>query len=712
MANWTIAELEKARQKAKREGRMDDLTQIEAEIAKLGRGASRASPMQPSRDPLVQRARESGAMSPFDLYPPEPTKGEKFLADLDYGLEQPAIALRQAWGNLPGRAGSPENREFNDYVTRRSAEYQEGLGQDTTGGRLAASLITESPLAVTRRIPGVSTPARAGAAEGAVSGLFEPVPGVETPGDFWGQKALDVGTAATFGMGFEGAPRAITGAVEGAANAPQRGLDRITGQANPSRMSPEAQIARAVEGEMNLGLTPGQLSQNEALLQAEQLARESMWTRAKVAAGDEARAGKFGEYIDAFVQSQGDALPPAQMGMKLQDWATGQAQEMVDRRAAEAAADYGRALEVGQPIPVQAYRNYLESIVERGAGVVGAGQNDIATAAKNARAQLERLDQQGGIISPQEVLDLVRGGRGSSGSPLGVLDANYGDHLRAQARDAILTDVDMAAPEMGQAINQARANYARNSQILEGFETEVFGKAVGKQLASDLDGYVARSVSPAKVWKNLNNADPYMTEISMERLRKSDPELARQFGASVLAEAAESSRLTSPSGGLDKGQIDPVAFLQRLGLSGGAGRADAVRRLKLIFPDDPETVGLILQASKILGDSRTANRSGTSIRAESMEALQTAGSMVQNALTGAITSLARGGAKLTSGLGALNYVERQMRPGNVNRGPYQFNVGRRVVDAQNRGRARPGGQALESGARGVLEDIVTGDNRE
>jgi len=144
--------------KLTRAGDLDRARQLTAAYS-----GERVSPLQlGERGEMVARAKAIG-MDPKDLFVPEQSQGSKFLADLDYGLEQPAFGAEQLLRHVvPGM----DTEGIDAAVQEREQSYQDsGLADELTGGRLAAGITTSLGLGGIHR---AQAPIRSALAIGAV----------------------------------------------------------------------------------------------------------------------------------------------------------------------------------------------------------------------------------------------------------------------------------------------------------------------------------------------------------------------------------------------------------------------------------------------------------------------------------------------------------------------------------------------------------------
>jgi hypothetical protein len=605
------------------------------------------------RGEMVSKAKAIG-MDSSDLFVPEEGAWTKFVADMGYGFQQQGLGAQQLAEHLiPGR----DTQDIDERVRAAQEEYQEtGLADDVTGGQLMANVIPAIGGGVLLRGATAAAPIRTAMGLGAAEEAVQPV----DDENFLTEKAKQVGFGATVGAATE-LPMGAVRTVEEAKNLPGTVVESL---GRPSRREDggmlrgapgEQAIVRQVGEETGIDFTPGQVSQSGALQQVEELARSGLFTRNKVQAADVARAGQYDDYIKEFRDTLGPDAPIETVAPKVQAWGRERADELINKRRQAADEDYAPIVQYdgGYPsIPSDNYRFELENIVAEGQ-TAGASE-DMVRAARVAEARLNRLDEQGGLLTGADIDQLTRATGDYTGSAFDVKDVSFDERMTGRIREAVETDA-AAVPEIADQLKIAKQNYAKNSTHIDEFEKGLLGQVLGKQFASEVDGVISNTVSPEQLFKKFQTSSPTQITAAMKHMDAQNPGLANAFRSSIIERAREGATFRPAAGGLDT-TLDPAAFLRNLGITSGGERGiQGWERLNALFPNNPDAVTNLYRAGLILGDKTLQNTSKTAVATAAREALEAASSLITGSLR-----------KITGTVGAvagLNQVANAMRTG-------------------------------------------------
>jgi len=601
---------------------------INATSPALGQRTQTLEP-RTERGQILKKGRSLG-LDREDLFPAgEPSNFENFTADMGAGFVEQGLGVNQLAQHLiPGK----DTQDIDQRVYDAAQEYQEsGLADKVTGGKLASNVATVAAGGFLGRTALATRPLIGSTALGASEAAIQPV----TDENYWTEKGKDMAIGAVVGAATQ-APAGLIKTMEGAVNAPQQLINKMnTPSSNQGgsmfRGSPAVTAEnQAVSDITGVRFSPAEISGSPAGKQMEELARAGLFTSNKVAGIDAAKAADLEKYVQGYVQSLGDGAPLHVVAPKLQAWGKERTQELIQRRSQQGRLDYDsvtRFADGQDVIPANSYANELRNIVEEGS-VFGA-RSDAKAAAKEAASRLKELKAQGGLISGKSVASIAQSTDGKAFKK--VQDFGYNDRLAGRLRNAVMEDADQVPGIQGQ-MRIAKDNWAKNSEMIDEFESTLTGQIIGKDFMSAVDESVRSGTPSTKVMDKFLRADSEEVTAAFRHLDSSAPELANEFRGAIIDRAKKGAYQNAAAGGTGD-SFDPGMFLRNLGLSRSAeGGLRGTERIAAMFPDNPEAVNAMIRAARILGDKTAKNHSGTATSINAREALEAASALVTGSI--------------------------------------------------------------------------------
>lgn len=603
--------------------------------------------------------------------------GDGFLGRLSYSASQVMPSLFKGDAGVRDRAlsavpGSRVEKDANGaeiVVTPDGGRFyvnRPGLDVDDVfrfGGQVA-SFLPAGRLVRGATIPVRATQAAAGAATTDVAGQAASGQGVDV-----GQTAL---TGIAGGLGQGGVDLALRGGTA-LVNAGRSGINRMlapgaatarTAQqatttpaaANVSVQTPTGSrvgeaIGRVAQGgndspaalrrglrvaeQTGINLTPGQLTGGKGTTMAENLARQSIWTRDRMFQGDQTRARQMLNAINRTAKGVSPTATSADsFATGLQAQVKTMANDLANARSKFGREAYGKIEQAagGQKvIPTTRVQNEIAKIVDEHAGVQGADSSAIASQADRFFNALSG----DGAISPMTALRQLqaweKAGRTGAGLFEGIQDRSTAKTLANRLARALSDDIDSAGGNLGDSLRQANAGWRDYSKKIDALESSALGRMVGESFADDVAGVAFNKVSPEKVWQRMDALPPTELKAVKTYLEKSNPGLWAQYQRLTLERARDIGRTSAPSMGLRTLGINPGGFVKALEGSTGKQAINQQGRLKVIFDGSPmeAQVHSILEAGRRMADSTGTNFSGTAPAAEAMGLLGAAGKGVR-----------------------------------------------------------------------------------
>lgn len=594
---------------------------------------------------------------------------EKGLAGYGRGVAELGQGAKQLALHGAGAIGLADPQTVSDYdkqVAEDARIYNKDLGQTTAGktGSILGQLITTAPIggvefaAAKEALPLAGAVGRSALA-GATAGAAQPV----TEGDFATQKALQTGLGAGIGAAAQpvlaGAGKLLEDVLPSNATKTLLNLSSKREQSvNPEFVKESERIA----AETGVNLTPAQVSGSKPAQMAENMARQSIFSRGIANEGDRARIDALKDYYDRTIGgiSQSDASPEM-VGNQVRAATNNTIKSLQDWRDKTAAEDFGkiRAMTRGAAtIQPESTNGLLKQIFEENDGIGTPTGDALARFAKKqlenvapqAQKQAEKLAMTPG--NTQEAMQLAQEAANRTAPAQGNLDKlmqlrsylskvaggqakisgdNQDRRIAAQLLGSIDQDIDAASQQiggdLGGALKLANARYRESSQQIDSVKLSPIGRLLGEDVAGAMQAGQFNTLPPEKVAERLFAMKP--SEIGTVRglLEQDQPQAWQAIKAGYLQNAMEKAMQQGASAGANTSAFVPTKLANALG--------DA-RQLKALF-DQKELAQInnIVGAAKRLGDATGYNFSGTAPAGEALGFMNQLGGALKQGLTGA-----------------------------------------------------------------------------
>lgn len=601
---------------------------------------------------------------------------ENWLTGAFQGLKEPVQAVQQ----MAAETGLGPQRWAQEVAEDRE-QWDRHMGESEAAwnGKLTGGLIATLPLSAVRVLgAGYKGALATGAMQGGLSGLLTPV---DAAGDFLKQKMAQVGTGAAVGGAIGGVGKGLIDAGTAAVNAPRKLANLIFDAQPPAQPQQASTLQRIVTGtpaglrrgdrvakDAGINLSPGERSNSGALKMLENIARQSVWTRDRMAAGDLVRSRQMNNAIRSTAR---DLTPtktsPEQFATDLQGTIRQAVDGVARSRSATARADYGAVEQAAGGAPVVQTTATLDAIAKIADKYRGTLGHDATAIARQAEDWFNGLSGDG-AISAQRALNQLQAwedaARSGTGLFEGVQNRTAATSAARELAAALRADLDNAATStggtVGELLRKANANWAKASQQIDTMEASVLGRVVGEEFQDTVAGVSFNKVSPEALWKRLDNASASELEALKQYVGRMNPDLWAQYQRLTLERARDAARATAPSRGQRTLGIDPGAFVKSLEGSSGQRAVDAQKRMRVIFGDNAR-LDAILDAGRRMADTTGKNFSNS---APTQEVLQIPG------VLGKVTEGARAAAGVVGPLYGLRTVAaKASMPANQRRIP-------------------------------------------
>lgn len=569
------------------------------------------------------------------------------VASLGEGAKQLALHA----GGALGLADPETVKKYDQAVADEAQLYNKDLGQKTGGSVIpaAAQMITTLPIGGVEALAGKGIVAGATntALQGAAAGALQPV----TEGDYASQKARDVGLGALVGGGTNLGLRTLGGALEAAnpQNLASKTLNYFNAKANKTPFAQEGEALAAATG---VDLTPGQVSGSKAMNQAENAARQSIFSRDIAFEGDRRRTQQLMDYYDRTMQGiSASGADPATVGQQVRAATQNVIGSIEKDRSAAAAADFGKVRALtkgGVTIDPTTTHDALQQIVSEYGGVgspsadalarfaskqlanTGAGgltQADQAAIAAIGQQNLnptitaaldkqlpgfsQRLAQGAGGEAPAEgnldkliqlrsYLSKVAGGQAKiSGDPI---DRKIGAQLLGTIDQDIDANAQAIGGDLGGALAAANKRYRGYSQQIDSVKASSLGKLLGEDFSGAIQSGTFNTIPPETVAAKLYAMQPSQIA-TVKGLLANDPDTLAVLKRGYLENALSEASAMPASAGANTMVMRPNVLVKTLG-------EDA--KLKALFdPQERTQIDNILGTARRLSDSTGYNFSGT-----------------------------------------------------------------------------------------------------
>lgn len=614
------------------------------------------------------QSQQQPAQSATQPYNPTQDMGttERTLAGIGQGMTSAANSIEQLMANVPMLAGPmagaipPGMAELTNRRADENARLDAPL-MDTTAGSVGG-MIGETAITLPAGIGGkavqgagalakLANAARMGLQGGAFAGAAQPVLEVSGPDGFLGQKAQQIGTGAAVGGATGGILNRAGALLENLV--PSNALATVTnfmgGKANKGQLAREGEEIAARTG---IDLTPAQVNADPSMTMAENMARQSIFSRSMVAEGDKKRVGQLVEHLDRTLSgiSKSGASPEI-AGAQVQNAARNVLKKIEDTRSKVAGEDFGRVEKLVNGAPVikaKTFDQTLASLIdENSVAPEGSGQAAIAKALESLRSKVSVAGKDGQQLSDLRIADMLKTRRylsqvsGGAATLAGATDKPMQKRAAAMLLQALDDDIENSAGaiggQIGQALKGANGNYRAFSQQLESVEKSPLRTVLGEEMAGAVESGSFNTVAPEKVMAKLSGMTP--TELGVVRglLQKDNPEAWATFKRGYLESAIEKAKEMPASAGVNTPVMRPTNFVKNVGDQ---------KKLEAIYtPEEVAEINAAVNAARRMGDSTGYNFSGT---APAQEALGLMNRVTSAGLKGIseVGSMALGSRKL------------------------------------------------------------------
>lgn len=573
--------------------------------------------------------------------PPSPTDDmgttERFMAGMGQGMTSAANSIEQLMANVPMLAGPlagaipPGMAELTNQRANENARFDAPL-LDTTAGQLGGiggELVATLPAGMGgKAVQGAGwlaktlNAARIGAQGGAFAGAAQPVVG-EDQQSFGANKAAQVGVGGSVGGLSGGVLNRAAATLENLlpSNAMATVTNYFGGKANKGALAREGEEIAKRTG---IDLTPAQVNADPSMTMAENMARQSIFSRSMVAEGDKKRVGQLVEHLDRTLNgiSKSGASPEI-AGAQVQNAAKNVIKKIEDTRSKVAGEDFGRVEKLVNGAPVikaQSFDNTLAKLIdENSVAPEGSGQAAIAKALESLRSKVSTPGE-GGQLTDLRVSDMLKTRRylsqvsGGAATLAGATDKPMQKRAAAMLLKALDDDIEGSAGalggEIGQALKKANGNYRAFSQQLESVEKSPLRTVLGEDLAGAVESGSFNTVAPEKVMSKLSGMTPTELGVTRRLLEKDNPEAWATFKRGYLESAIEKAKEMPASAGVNTPVMRPTQFVKNVGDQ---------KRLEAIYsPQEVAEINAAVNAARRMGDSTGYNFSGTAPAQEAL----------------------------------------------------------------------------------------------
>lgn len=586
--------------------------------------------------------------------PHNPTDGmgtmDRIWAGMGQGMTSAANSIEQLVANYPALAGQlagavpPGMAELTNRRADENARLDAPL-LDTTAGRagsIGGELVATLPAGMGgKAVQGAGwlaktlNAARIGAQGGALAGLEQPVLNAGETSlsdlvtgnqrtDFLAEKLKQVGLGTAAGGVSGGVLNRAGAALENLV--PSNAMATVTNffgaKANKGQLAREGEEIAKRTG---IDFTPAQVNADPSMTMAENMARQSIFSRSMVAEGDKKRVGQLVEHLDRTLNgiSKSGASPEI-AGAQVQNAAKNVIKKIEDTRSKVAGEDFGRVEKLVNGAPVikaQSFDGTLAKLIdENSVAPEGSGQAAIAKALESLRSKVSVAGKDGQQLSDLRIADMLKTRRylsqvsGGAATLAGATDKPMQKRAAAMLLKSLDDDIEGSAGalggEIGQALKQANGNYRAFSQQLESVEKSPLRTVLGEDLAGAVESGSFNTVAPEKVMSKLSGMTPTELGVTRRLLEKDNPEAWATFKRGYLESAIEKAKEFPASAGVNTPVMRPTQFVKNVGDQ---------KRLEAIYsPAEVSEINAAVNAARRLGDSTGYNFSGTAPAQEAL----------------------------------------------------------------------------------------------
>ncbi len=625
-------------------------------------------------DGTIEKLKEQG----LNYDPSEKMSGlERFAAGVGRGVTDIGQGVKQLamrGGDAVGLVEPEDVAAYDQAIQKEAKLFDDHLGKRTSGsiGRIAGNVVASAPaglvagkalqgvtgmnnLANAGRVATVGRMGAQGAGIGAVEGAIQPV---LNGGDYWDEKAGQVGMGAAFGGGITGTIGAVKGGREllkdgvgktvmHHASKPKSNklLATVFGETDETAENIAAARRLGDEGMLSpADKSGGRLAQGmEALAEANAFTADEVLTKSTIP-----RLDKFKKSVEDYADNMSKKkIPVDQMGQAVQQLTKNATQKLVNNRSRMGQKMYGeidRFAKGRKIIQLNNVRQVFDEIIDDARGVMGS---DIQSISRQVSAMKKSLGD-GSITAKQALRQLQAWNSNSAGNIFKNIEGFGAEKFyKSKLFNALMQDMDAVPGQVGDMVREANKAWGKYSREIKGLEVSILGRTAGNEMTSDVIGMVTNQIPPEKVIDTFKRAKPSQVAVAMRYMEKFDPSLANDFKANYLRMAIDDAMMNANYAGTPS-VLNPTALLNSLGIKAGRKGIEGIDKLKTILKGtkgSPQFINDLVRIARIKGDAFGRNFSGTAQQAEL--------SSIMKSLTSVMSSLSSAGSKIAGTAGHL-----------------------------------------------------------
>lgn len=581
--------------------------------------------------------------------------------DIGQGINQLGLRAGDAVGLVDERTVS----DYDKKIQQEAQIYENDLGQTTSGkvGRFIGQTAATAPAGMLagRALAGATgannlqnagraaTAGRLGAQGagiGAVEGALQPV--LNGGDNFLGDKVMQGGIGAATG----GVLGSSIGAVKGGKELLKDGVaNTVVANLSKGSKSPlgaaflgdaaESKATREAAQRMGVKLSPAEKSGGKLAQGLESLTEQNLFTADDVMnkstiPGLESLKKSVTKYADNLSKQN---LSVEQMGGKLQNLTTDITNKLVTKRSTVGSKMYGQIDEIAKGqrvVKIDNLSQVMGEIVNDSKGVIGSDLQKIASQVNKMKNAINT----GGMTARQAKNQLQSWSESKGGNLFKDIEA-YGvdDHYKKKLRDALLTDMDNAADNLGGTVGEqmraANQFWRESSEEIETFGNSLLGRTAGKELSSNIIDMAQNKIPPEKVIDSFRTAKPSQVKAAVKYMDKFDPAVGMQFRASYIKNAVDDAMMQAPTAGAES-VFNPAQLLNSLGIKSGRKGIEGVDKLDAILGDvkgGKQFIQDLIRVSRTKADTFGRNFSGTATQNQANDLLKGLGAMWTGLMT-------------------------------------------------------------------------------
>lgn len=507
---------------------------------------------------------------------------------------------------------------------------------------------------------------------GALSGVAEPVP-TNQLSNFLGSKLKQAETGVAYGLLGGSLLKYLPGALSQAYNFPKQLVNVAQTRA---MATPYAQRGLEVAQQTGMDLSPAMVSGSRVATQAENLARQSMWSSDKALESYQKLSRQAVDHSNSLISdwTAGRGAPDAAtLGQQLRDTTRQAVSTIQDRASQQWNQDMAAVTKASPPgFNFDETKTALQKVIAEN----DQNLTDAGIALKNqASTLLDRITAaEQGPVSLDSAIALRRQfGKAAKGTGNLFTDIHPTEQRRlaGQLFGALNGDFESAANDatgqLGEAFRQANSNYRKAMGSIDYIEKSVLGKTLGKDIADSLySGNLANTAgAPERLVGQITRLSPSSLEQARTILEQNNPALLQDLKAYTLQQAIDKGQMLAPSMGT-RLTFDPAKAATAL--------LTPQQRAALYTPQEIQSINAFDEGLRRWADRHGYNFSGTAPAQEFLHWVNRLGMGVLGLGTAAGSVVAGGPVGLlgaaAAGKGAANYVfgARQIADAMLNPG--------------------------------------------